>query len=79
MKARQQAPTRNTKNAVDRLQNIKIRQCPLATSVLRNYCLNCCVEQSYNIIISVMIDFIQRCSPLSSRLIALLSHVILND
>ena len=47
MKAQSQAPTRK-----DRRQNNKmLRQCPLrhcaATSVPRNYCLNCCEEKSH--------------------------------
>ena len=47
VKTRPRAPTRKTKEAVDRRQNngsvkaVSRRHCT-ATSVLRNYCFNCC-------------------------------------
>ena len=49
VKARPRAPTRKTEEAVDRRQNsgsvkaVSPRHCA-ATSVLRNYCFNCCAR-----------------------------------
>ena len=55
VKARPRAPTRKTEEAVDRRQNsgsikaVSPRHW-VATSVLRNFCFNCCAKQSSNYI-----------------------------